>query len=69
MTQHPKRPHDPAQLAKHMIDIASGEVEDKRPTAKRGQRRGLSLAELKAQIESLKADLNTILEKSAQCFE
>jgi hypothetical protein len=29
MTQHPKRPRDPAQLAKLMIDIASGEVEDK----------------------------------------
>jgi len=30
----PKRPHDPAQLAKLMIDIASGEVEDRKPTAK-----------------------------------
>jgi hypothetical protein len=27
-----KRPRDPAQLAKLMIDIASGEVEDRRPT-------------------------------------
>lgn len=26
-----KRPRDPAQLAKLMIDIASGEVEDKAP--------------------------------------
>jgi hypothetical protein len=26
------RPRDPAQLAKLMIDIASGEVEDRRPT-------------------------------------
>lgn len=26
--KHPKRPRDPAQLAKLMIDIASGEVED-----------------------------------------
>ncbi len=29
-----KRPCDPAQLAKLMIDIASGEVEDRPPTAK-----------------------------------
>jgi hypothetical protein len=27
-TKRPKRPRDPAQLAKLMIDIASGEVED-----------------------------------------
>lgn len=29
MTKPPKRPRDPAQLAKLMIDIASGEVEDR----------------------------------------
>jgi hypothetical protein len=28
----PKGPRDPAQLAKLMIDIASGEVEDREPT-------------------------------------
>jgi hypothetical protein len=28
-----KRPRDPAQLAKLMIDIASGEVEDREPAA------------------------------------
>ena len=28
-----KRPRDPAQLAKLMIDIASGEVEDREPVA------------------------------------
>ena len=27
-----KRPRDPAQLAKLMIDIASGEIEDRTPT-------------------------------------
>jgi hypothetical protein len=27
-----KRPRDPAQLAKLMIDIASGEIEDREPT-------------------------------------
>jgi len=30
--QRRKRPRDPAQLAKLMIDIASGEVEDRPPT-------------------------------------
>jgi hypothetical protein len=39
--KRPKRPRDPAQLAKLMIDIASGEVEDQRPTAKRGRAGGL----------------------------
>jgi hypothetical protein len=33
MTSRPKRPRDPAQLAKLMIDIASGEVEDREPTS------------------------------------
>jgi hypothetical protein len=33
MTQHhPKRPRDPAQLAKLIVDIATGEVEDREPT-------------------------------------
>jgi hypothetical protein len=32
MPSRPKRPRDPAQLAKLMIDIASGEVEDREST-------------------------------------
>jgi hypothetical protein len=28
----PKRPRDPAQLAKFIVDIATGEVEDREPT-------------------------------------
>ncbi len=32
MRKPPKRPRDPAQLAKLMIDTASGEVEDRHPT-------------------------------------
>jgi hypothetical protein len=31
-TKHPKRPRDPAQLAKLIVDIATGEVEDREPT-------------------------------------
>jgi len=30
----PKRPRDPAQLAKLIVDIATGEVEDREPSAK-----------------------------------
>jgi hypothetical protein len=32
MTKQPKRPRDPAQLAKRIVDIATGEVEDREPT-------------------------------------
>jgi hypothetical protein len=31
MDKHPKRPRDPAQLAKPIVDIATGEVEDREP--------------------------------------
>jgi hypothetical protein len=33
--KHPKRPRDPTQLGKLMIDTASGEVEDKAPAPDR----------------------------------
>lgn len=32
MTPHRKRPRDPAQLAKLIVDIATGEVVDRPPT-------------------------------------
>lgn len=32
MTTHRKRPRDPAQLAKFIVDVATGEVEDRAPT-------------------------------------
>jgi hypothetical protein len=32
VAEHPKRPRDPAQLAKLIVDIATGEVEDREPT-------------------------------------
>jgi hypothetical protein len=31
-TQHPRRPRDPNQLAKSIIDIATGEKPDRAPT-------------------------------------
>ena len=30
--KHPKRPRDPNALAKHIIGIATGQVEDREPT-------------------------------------
>jgi len=32
MTEHRKRPRDPNQLAKSIIGIATGEIEDREPT-------------------------------------
>jgi hypothetical protein len=42
MAKHPKRPRDFSQAAKLVVDIASGEVEDrlKKPTIMRAQRAG-----------------------------
>ncbi len=37
---HSKRPRDPNQLAKHIIGIATGEVEEPDPKANAGQRKG-----------------------------
>lgn len=31
MAKHPKRPRDPSQLAKHIIDLATGEIEEENP--------------------------------------
>jgi hypothetical protein len=31
--QQPKRPRDPAQLAKMIVDIATGEIDDQKETA------------------------------------
>jgi len=48
MDKHPKRPRDPAQLAKLMIDIASGEVEDREPTVGKKKRPVKGASESKA---------------------
>ncbi|MGC2299110.1 MAG: hypothetical protein WA476_09935 [Acidobacteriaceae bacterium] len=41
----PKRPRDPNQLAKLIVDIATGEVQDPESTAKRNStRRGITPA-------------------------
>ncbi|MGD0763504.1 MAG: RNA-binding protein [Roseiarcus sp.] len=36
MPKHPKRPRDANQLAKLMVDILTGEVEDREPTPEEG---------------------------------
>ena len=49
--KRPKRPRDPAQLAKLMIDIASGEVEDQNETVlgKRARKAGMKGGPARAQ--------------------
>ncbi len=42
--KRPKRPRDPAQLAKLMIDIASGEVEDRELTPEEGGKNAAAAA-------------------------
>jgi hypothetical protein len=32
MAEHRKRPHDPSQLGKFIVDVAAGQVEDRAPT-------------------------------------
>jgi hypothetical protein len=42
MTKTPKRPRDPNQLAKAIVDLATGEAEDKKPleSARKGGLKG-----------------------------
>jgi hypothetical protein len=44
--KRPKRPRDPAQLANQIVDIATGEVEEPKPSAKeiRAQKGGMGAA-------------------------
>lgn len=73
MTTRPKRPRDPAQLAKLMVDIATGEVEDRAPTPEEqgkdpaavsmGQRGGLKGG--KARAENLTAKRRAEIARTA----
>ena len=40
MADKPKRPRDANQLAKFIVDVATGEAEDKVPEKAEGQRKG-----------------------------
>jgi hypothetical protein len=57
-----KRPRDPAQLAKLIVDIATGEVEDREPTR---EERGVDLSCFWAQVsenflpDNLESDLSS----------
>ena len=44
MTKHPKRPRDPAQLAKFIVDVVTGEIEtpdNKEPIKEHAMARGV----------------------------
>jgi len=57
MAKTPKRPRDPNQLAKRIVDLATGEVEEKEPTPneararKAGKRGGPARAKALTQKE------------------
>jgi hypothetical protein len=53
----PKRPRDPAQLAKLMIDIASGEVTEGEPTAKQSRARKAGVKGGPARAKSLTPEI------------
>ena len=52
MSKHPKRPRDPMQLAKLMIDMATGEVPNDSP---KGPESKLTVARRKAGIKGARA--------------
>ncbi len=66
-----KRPRDPNQLAKLIVDIATGEVEDtvseekRHPKAKRGRQGGLKGGQARAQALPAKKR-SAIAEKAAR---
>ena len=69
MTSHRKRPRDPSQLAKLIVDIAAGEVEDRPPTPEE-QGKDPAAAALgrkggKARAESLSAKKRTEIARRA----
>jgi hypothetical protein len=59
-----KRPRDPAQLAKLMIDIASGEVEDREPTPE-GRGKDPAAAALGRKGGAARAKAMTPIERTA----
>jgi hypothetical protein len=66
--KHPKRPRDPAQLAKLVVDIATGEVQDapdsdKGPMAALGRAGGLKGG--RARAETLSADQRAEIARKA----
>ena len=65
MTDKPKRPRDANQLAKFIVDLATGEKEDEAPAEKaEGQRKG-GLRGGKARAEALTPEERSAIAKKA----
>lgn len=65
MTKPPKRPRDPNQLAKHIVDIATGEAAEPQPKSEARARAGTEGA--KARAQKLSADeRKRIAQKAAE---
>lgn len=64
MTDKPKRPRDANQLAKLIVDVATGEVDDLAPKKAEGQRKG-GLAGGKARAKALSAEERREIAKKA----
>ena len=64
MTDKPKRPRDASQLAKFIVDVATGEIEDKEPEKAEAQRKGGKKGG-KARAESLTAEERSAIAKKA----
>jgi hypothetical protein len=69
MTSHPKRPRDPNQLAKSIIDIATGEKPDRDPTPEEQGKDPAAVAlgkkGGKARSDSLSADQRSEIARKA----
>ncbi len=67
-THRPKRPRDPAQLAKLMVDIATGEVEEEKPDEMTDAQRFAQSGGLKggkARAEALTAERRSAIARKA----
>jgi hypothetical protein len=61
-TKHPKRPRDPNQLAKSIVELATGEAEDKKPLA--SARKG-GLKGAKARVKALTPEQRSEIARTA----
>ena len=64
MTDKPKRPRDANQLAKFIVDLATGEESDDQPEKAEGQRRG-GLKGGKARAAKLSPEERSAIAKKA----
>lgn len=65
MAKKPKRPRDPNQLAKMIVDIATGEAENVKPAAPNEARRKGGLKGGKARAKALSARKRAAIAKRA----